>query len=188
MTRLYRASQADLEIRGGDGRTIYGLAVPFDTPTEIRELGRSYIEVFKRGAFAKTLRERGDKVKVLALHNRRELPLGRAQRLEEDAAGLLAELRVSKTSSGDEVLELVRDGALDSLSIGFTPIKSVDRPPASRGDPPVVERREVALHEISVTPFPAYDGAQIAGVRHDQASTSVETWRKRLDLAKKAYT
>ena len=35
---------------------------------------------------------------------------------------MYGEARVSKTAAGDEVLELVRDGALDSFSVCFQPI------------------------------------------------------------------
>ena len=180
MTLLHRATPADLEIRG-DGRTVVGIAVPFDTPANIVEAGRSYVEVFRRGAFTKTLTQRGAaKVKVLANHDRQRLPIGRAHDLREDPAGLYAELRVSQTRDGDEVLELVRDGALDGLSIGFSPINH------RNGAGGVVERVEVALREISVTAFPAYEQAAIAGVRADgrplHPPFDREAARRRLDL------
>ena len=41
--RLYRVSPVDLELRG-DGRTVVGIAMPFDQPTEIREDGQTYTE------------------------------------------------------------------------------------------------------------------------------------------------
>jgi hypothetical protein len=47
---LYRVTPADLEIRG-DGRTVAGIAVPFDEPTPIRDSFGGYTEVFRRGAF-----------------------------------------------------------------------------------------------------------------------------------------
>lgn len=156
---LNRAHQADLEIRG-DGRTVVGIAVPFDTPTPIRDASGSYTEVFRRGAFAKTIRERGDRVKFLAQHDRRSMPLGRATLLREDGAGLYAEFHVSATQAGGEALELIRDGALDALSIGFRPVR--DRWNQDRS---MVERLEARLDEVSAVSFPAYDGALIAGVR-----------------------
>ena len=112
---LNRAHQADLEIRG-DGRTVVGIAVPFDAPTPIRDASGSYTELFRRGAFAKTISERGDRVKFLAQHDRRAMPLGRATLLREDAAGLYAEFRVSQTRDGDDALALIRDGALVPLA------------------------------------------------------------------------
>ena len=152
----------DLEIRG-DGRTVYGLAVPFDAPTPIRDRSGTYDEVFRMGAFTETIRERGDRVKFLANHNREVFPLGRATMLREDPAGLIGEFRVSATAAGDEALELIRDGVLDALSIGFAPIQSLGR----EGRDPVVERTAVKLMEVSAVAFPAYEGAVIAGVRSE---------------------
>jgi len=116
--------------------------------------------VFKRGAFAKTIDDRGDRVKFLAQHDRRSMPLGRATLLREDATGLYGEFRVSNTAAGDEALELIRDGALDAFSVGFRPVR--DRWNADRS---MVERTEARLDEVSAVAFPAYDGALIAGVR-----------------------
>jgi len=157
--------QADLEIRGGDGRTVVGIAVPFDQPTEIRELGRSYREVFRRGAFARTIAERGpSRVKFLALHDFRKLPLGRAEVLTEDAGGLYGEFRVSKTRDGDEALELIRDGALDGLSVGFEPVQSGDKWNRSEN---MLERIEVKLREVSAVWASTYRGAVISAVRSE---------------------
>ena len=162
--KLYRVSHADLEVRSdGDGRTVAGIAVPYDDPVEIRTGLSTFTEVFRRGAFAKTISERGPaKVKFLLSHDTRKLPLGRAVELREDAAGLFAEFRVSKTTEGDDALESIRDGALDALSIGFEPVK--DRWNKTRD---FVERLEAKLFEVSATPFPAYENAAIVGVRAD---------------------
>ena len=157
---LYRANQPDLEVRS-DGRTVHGVAVPWDTPARVNDGFGPYTEVFRKGAFERTIRERGHKVKALANHDRRSLPLGRANLVREDAAGLYTELRVSKTRAGDEALELVRDGALDAFSVGFVPVKEREGPDG------LVERTEVRLNEVSLVAFPAYDGAAIAGIRGD---------------------
>jgi HK97 family phage prohead protease len=162
MSTLYRIHDgADLEVRG-DGRTLYGVVVPFDTPTRISSrLEGQFDEVFRPGSFARTIRERSTKVRLHVLHDQTtRLPIGRASELREDPAGLVGEFRVSKTAAGDEVLELVRDGALDGLSIGFRPIR--DRWSKGRRS---VERLEVALNEVSVVASPAYAGARIVGVR-----------------------
>lgn len=178
--RLYRANPVDLEVRG-DGRTVVGIAMPFDQPTEIRDASGTYQETFRFGSFRKTIAERGPQgVKTFAKHQRASLPIGRASVLREDPAGLYSELRVSKTAAGDEILELVRDGALDSLSIGFQPVK--DR--QVRGG---VERLEVRLFEVSIVDFPAYVGATIAGVRSDERHLSPEAAARRLDLLDRTW-
>lgn len=156
---LSRAFVSDIEIRsGGDGRTVHGIVVPFDQVALVSDGGRPYKEAFQRGAFAKTIAERGNRVKLLSQHQSRLNPLGRATLLREDAAGLYGEFRVSATSAGDESLELVRDGALDSFSIGFKGIKHADR----NG---VKWRLEVRLREASLVTFPSYEGALVGGIR-----------------------
>lgn len=157
---LTRIAPVDLEIRG-DGRTVAGIAVPFDQAAEIRVApGDSFIEVFRKGSFTKTIAERGDRVKALAMHDHRSLPLGRVTKLREDAAGLYAELRMSKTRDADEALELVKDGALDSFSIGFSPVRDRWSNDGSR-----VERLEVSLREVSLVAFPVYESARVLAVR-----------------------
>lgn len=181
--RLTRATPCELEVRG-DGRTVIGLCVPFDAPTQIREAMGGYAETFQRGSFARTIAERGDRVKFLAHHDRRSMPLGRAVLLREDAAGLYGEFRVSKTAAGDEALELIRDGALDALSIGFEPIPSRD---VWSRDRSAVTRTEVRLHEVSAVSFPAYESALISGVREAAPTLSVDAARRRLDLITKTW-
>ena len=157
---LTRAYAPTLEVRE-DGRTIVGVAVPFNSPTEIRDLGGSYREQFAAGAFARTIAERGpSRVKLLLQHDDRRLPIGRAVSLTETPQGLVAELAVSKTPDGDTALELVRDGTLDGLSVSFRSIRQT-----RKGD--LVTRTEVQLREISLTGFPAYDDARVSAVRSD---------------------
>jgi HK97 family phage prohead protease len=156
-----RSFPADLEIRG-DGRTVVGLAAPFGVTTRIGDPMYGFDETIRRGAFARSIRERGDKIKFLAMHNYEALPIGRATLLREDPAGLYGEFRVSKTQAGDEVLELIRDGSLDGLSIGFFPLESGSKWSANRD---AVELTEVKLIEVSAVTFPAFETALISGVR-----------------------
>ena len=162
--RETRSFYMPLEVRaGGDGRTVGGLVVPYNTPTEIREMAGSYIETFRPGAFAKSISERGSKVKLLAEHSRGSLPIGKAVNFRETGAGLHGEFYVSRTQAGDEALELVRDGALDSFSVGFEPLK--DTWSADRAS---VERVEARLWETSLVGIPAYEDALITSVRSDE--------------------
>jgi HK97 family phage prohead protease len=74
--------------------------------------------------------------------------------------------KISKTALGDEVLELVRDGAVSGLSIGFVPITDRWAPDRSR-----VERLRAALDHVAVVRTPAYPDARIAALRAAQNST-----------------
>src|SRR4051812_18531832 len=95
---------ADLEVRsGGDGRTIVGLAAPFDKWNPIRDNAGTYDELIDRGAFTRTIAQRGTKVPLHAMHESRKLPLGPVRSLTESEDGLRMEAYVSKTVAGDEV-------------------------------------------------------------------------------------
>lgn len=173
---ITRHFEPDLEVRAaGDGRTIAGIVVPFDRVARVSDGGPSYDEMFRRGSFAKTIKERGDRVKLLSQHNSHTNPLGRAVELREDAAGLFGEFRVSKTQAGDEALELVRDGALDSFSVGFAPVNHV----SENG---VKVRTEVKLREASLVTFPAYEDALITGVRSTLDALANMTAEERAEL------
>lgn len=159
MNVITRAFAGDLQIRAdGTGRTIAGLVVPYDTVARVSDGGRPYDEMFRFGSMSKTIAERGDRVKLLLQHDRNN-PIGRATLLREDPAGLYGEFAVSAVPAGDQAIELVRDGVLDSFSVGFAPIKSVKD---ERG---ITVRTEVALREASLVTFPAYDEARIMALR-----------------------
>lgn len=173
---LYRDAPG-LELRfAGEGRTIHGLAVPYGQTTTVSDspTGAPYEERFVRGAFARSIDQRADKVKLLVNHQMRErLPIGRSMRLEETDAGLEVEFLVANTRDGDEALALVRDGVVDGFSVGFAPVKH------HRTKDGVLERTEAALREVSLTAFPAYAGATVAGVRSESELDEV---RARLGL------
>lgn len=145
-----------LEVRAGsDGRTISGLVVPFG---EVFRFG-SLRERFVRGAFTRTIAERGaSRVKLLQQHDEDSFPIGVATALREDSAGLFGDFRIAKTTRGDEALDLVKDGILDGLSVGFIPI-------ASRANGDVTERTEVSLRHVGLVDDPAYNSARVHSVR-----------------------
>jgi HK97 family phage prohead protease len=162
---IYRSVETEIHIRsaaqGGDGRTIYGIAVPYGLPQRIND---KLTEQFARGAFnhmvdgsANVLLTRGH----VGTHE--QWPgtiIGKTLMLRDDAAGLYGEWRVSNTAKGDETLELVRDGIFTNLSVGFLEGRSRTLPNG------VVERTRADLFEVSVELKGAYgSAAAIAGVR-----------------------
>jgi len=54
----------------------------------------------------------------------------------------------------------LRDGVLNKMSVGFAPVKD-------RKEDGVVVREEVALKEVSIVSFPAYNNADVLSVRED---------------------
>lgn len=151
---LYRTA----DLTPGSGRTVFGVVVPFGQVAEVSDGAGSYRERFEFGSFDRSIRERGSKVRLFDSHNTRRLPIGRATELNERSDGLHAAFEIAATRDGDDALELVRSGTVDSFSIGFRGIRE-------RFDGDVMVRTEVALMEVSLVGLPAYAGATVAGVR-----------------------
>lgn len=153
-TRNYDAT---LELRAdGDGRTVVGIAVPYDVEQRI---GPNLVEVFRKGVFRNVTRA-ANRVKLLYQH-KTDAPIGRAIMLEERDGGLYGEFRISKTEAGDEALELIRDGVLSNLSVGFQPLED-------RKVNGVINRMKAHLAEVSLVTFGAYgDAANIVAVRQE---------------------
>jgi HK97 family phage prohead protease len=166
-----RNYSVNLELRANsDGRTIFGIAVPYNKEQRITS---TMVEVFRKGVFSEVIKA-PHRVKLLRGHGENNV-LGRATLLKETDDGLYAEFKISKTREGDEALELVKDGALDQLSVGFMPIKNKKRPDG------VMERLKAHLAEVSLVTFGAYgELAAITGMREGQAQLT-----PRLDEARK---
>lgn len=114
--RQYRTFGSELEVRSNsDGRTIYGIAVPWGVPKRITG---NLVEQWASGAFDHQLRS------VRRIRFAREhvdlggTLIGTLTDMRNDAAGQYVELRAARTPLGDETIELAKEGALD-LSIGF---------------------------------------------------------------------
>lgn len=155
---FYRAWRPDIEVRSqGDGRTIYGIAVPYNTPVRI---DRDLVEQFARGAFNHQLRS-PNRVKFAREHILLGGDLiGAVTMLRDDAAGLYFEARAARTPKGDETVELVKEGALDEVSIYFRERQNRTLPGG------ITERVTANLLEIASVFQGAYgQGALVAGVR-----------------------
>ncbi len=169
----------DISIRaGGDGRTVTAYAAVFDTPAEIRDQEGHYYETISPTAFNKTLKERAGNIQVFYNHGRTilgtpserfSMPLGVPLEIKPDSRGLLTVTRYSKTNTADEVLELIRDGAIrgQSFSGRFVAGQS-DRTRGGYAGIDAVRRNEVLLKEYGPTPMPAYKEAAMVGVRAEE--------------------
>lgn len=160
---LYRASTEDIEIltrsKGGDGRTVFGRAVPYNVEQYIN---RDLVEKFVPGAFKHQL-SAAHRVRFTRDHiSHGGTLIGKTIALEERADGLYGTWRVSATAAGDETLELLRDGVLTQLSIGFR-----EAPNGNRREPNgVIVRTKAHLFEVSVVMDGAYgDEATVSEVR-----------------------
>lgn len=175
----------DLELRSsGDGRTIYGIAVPWNRYQWIDD---TLAEGFQSGAFNHQLRAAN---RVWFAREHIKLgghQIGTPTLMRNDAAGLYVELRTSKTPRGDEALELFRDGALRQMSIMFAPVQNrrivvpadeiAPHPvrgtrAVASGNVTVAVRTKANLREVALVLEGAYgDMAAGAGVRSVDGST-----------------
>jgi len=171
----------DISIRsGGDGRTVEAYAAVFDRPVPIRDHQGEYSEQIARGAFRKTLSERGTDFRVFYNHARTihgessdmfSLPIGTPVEVREDARGLVTVTRYNNTPLAEQVLESIRNGDIRGQSFSGRFVKSNPTPPrygfraADDGSLTTVTRTEVDMLEYGPTPFPAYNEAAILGVR-----------------------
>lgn len=152
---LLRSFTSGLEVR--DGRTITGRAVPWYEPAEIHSHGETYVEEFSPGSVSPMA------CQLTADHPQsgRDLPVGHGP-LRNEPDGLYGDWRVSRTTFGDDLLELVRDGAVDGLSVGFQPVLAADLWTADRSH---VTRTQVVLDHVAVVRRGAYTGAKILALR-----------------------
>jgi uncharacterized protein len=145
--------QTELKADAGDKRQIEGYASTFGGDPD------SYGDVIVKGAFAESLRAR--KPKLLWQHDQAQ-PIGKATRLEEDSKGLYGRWQLAGTSQALDAYELVKEGLVEGLSIGFIP-KEWDY----RADDGVRILHTVDLLEISAVTIPANENALITGVKAD---------------------
>lgn len=126
-------------------------------------------DMILRGAFSKTLRERTSNVKLLWQHQMDE-PIGVIERIFEDSKGLYVEGRLLLgVARAREAYDLVKAGALEGMSIGYTPIKYAFEPKTGTR-----QIQEVTLWEVSLVTFPANTHAGITVVKSGEQPLLLE--------------
>ena len=144
ITREFQARLVETE-----ERTIVGLAVPYGQ--EIELTGNTK-ERFEPGAI--------DGVEDVKLFYGHEEPIGKVIEGRDTPEGYEIVARISDTPRGNEVYTLLQDDVLNRFSVGFFPV--VDRKEGQ-----TIVRELVDLKEVSVVPFPAFEGAKITEVRSE---------------------
>ena len=139
------------EIRATDAekREVSGMAVPYNDTIDI---GGGWSERFEKGAV-----DLNADVKLFRDH---EDIIGVVTEMEETDEGLMIKAKISETVLGNETLNLVKDGAIRSFSVGFIPVTDVKK------DNTII-RKKVNLKEVSLVAFPAYDKAEVLSVREE---------------------
>jgi HK97 family phage prohead protease len=135
-----------------------GLFEGYASLFRIADLGKDVVEP---GAFRDSLMRRGPAgVKLLWQHDPSE-PIGRWLSLTEDSRGLFVRGQLLlAVARAREIHALMREGAVDGLSIGF-------RSERARTEPRTGLRRleRVDLWEISLVTFPMLPQARVSAVK-----------------------
>lgn len=152
---LYKAFPVDFKAIDEDG-TIEGYGATFGNQDFVGD-------VIEKGAFSKAVRDnkRGAaSIKMLWQHDYKQ-PIGTFSELKEDDNGLFVKGKIAvKSASGLNAYELIKAGAVDSLSIGFSATQwEVDAKTGIR------TLKEIKLYEISPVTFPANPKAKIEAVK-----------------------
>ncbi|MCC5980349.1 MAG: HK97 family phage prohead protease [Oceanicaulis sp.] len=114
-------------------------------------------DIVRPGAFADSLAKRGaEGIRMLFQHEADE-PVGVWDEVHEDARGLYVRGHILETTGrGAATAALIREGAVDGLSIGF---RVLDEKLRADGKGRVLTRLD--LWEISIVTFPMAEGARL---------------------------
>ena len=146
----------------------------------------SYGEVVEPGAFVEGLvkkKREGQKVKLLWQHDPHQ-PIGVWDDLAEDAKGLWVKGRLFKDSvpKAAEAYALLKEGAIDGLSIGYRTIASAPK----AGKPGVVSLIKLDLVENSIVTFAANERARVEVVKSILDAGALPTVREFEGLLREA--
>lgn len=160
----------DLEIREAEGENDFvefeGYAIKWNEEAEIGGWFFSWREKFKKGAFKKTIAERGPsgngQIKFKNRHQWNRENAAKYLELKEDNTGLFFRARTIATDAGRNLAVELREGVVDTLSIAFDALQeTLDK----KEDPILRTVTESKLFEISSVDWPAYEGATVGAVR-----------------------
>jgi phage head maturation protease len=189
--RFYTVDDIHILSRGegdGSGRVVEAYAAVFGDPVPIADHQGDYEEEIDRHAFDDVLashaRRRGgiaSAVRVLYNHGRTmggqeaaafQTPLGRPLEIVPDSRGLLTRTEYAKTPHAEEILELIRAGAITAQSFvgGIFRSDPALRGPGDKYRPrggtlTRVRRLALGLREYGPVLYAAYPGAEVLGVR-----------------------
>jgi len=135
-------------------------------------------DIIEKGAFKKTIKEMGERVKVYWIHDWQN-PIGTVLELKEVSAkklpqkildrapdatgGLLVKGYVSRIPEGDRALEQMRDGTLNEMSIGFDTMKEEWKEDEDGKE--VRHLKEVKLFDVSPVPLAMNPAALVLDVK-----------------------
>lgn len=141
----------------------------------------SDMDIIRRGAFAKSLQERGinsasnRKIAFLRYHDWQK-PIGKFLELREDEFGLYAVAQLSESTDGMDAMADYKDGIIREHSIGFRYVKDkirfIEDESMEDGDG-YYEVNEVQLYEGSAVTFGANEYTNVIEVSKSQGSEDI---------------
>jgi HK97 family phage prohead protease len=150
MIRLTANDTFVLAEEGEAPRTISGIAVPWGVEATVSDGTRVR---FERGSLPVT----GKKPKLLKYHDSTQ-PVGVVTGRVDSDKGMIFTARISATSEGNDMIELIKDQAVDAVSVG------VDVIDASYDDDGTMVIAKADWVELSLVTQPAFKGATITDV------------------------
>ncbi len=181
----------------GSGRYLEGRAVPYG---EWANIGW-FMEQMAQGVFERSISEAAKGLPLLLWHNNRTWPVGVSERWTEADGGLDGVWKLDTSQEAARAAELAEKDMLTGMSVGFVPIRSewefVDwedwDPDLGPEHMDKVTRLEGRLLEVSLTPTPAFAGAQVSLVRTREAKkvregrvgAELQAWRNYLESVKR---
>ena len=163
-----RVAEIRAEAPPADGEKaliLSGRPVVYESPTEIHDIGGSYIEIVKRGALDGA--DLGD-VRLLVGHDATRIPLARTPRtmsLEVDADGLTFRAQLPDTEAGKEAFQAVERGDIRGLSFAFTVPEGGDEYNPTTNTRTI--NRIAKVYECTLTAFPAYESTYVSAESRD---------------------
>jgi HK97 family phage prohead protease len=193
--RVVELELRDVAVAGKPYRYLEGRAVPYGEWADIgffveQHAPRSFAHSTKGGT--------GKNLPLLLFHENRSFPIGHAEKWVHDDGGLDGVWRLNDSAEAQRAARAAEEKDLLGLSVGFVPVRSqwsyVEdwNPELGPDHKDRVVREESRLMEVSLTPTPAFAGAEVACVRtgyslEARAATvkpkalAVDAWRAELE-------
>lgn len=159
---IHEAPPVEFRFAPGDAGTLSGYASVFGPPAD------QHGDIVAPGAFAKSIAA-GVRPLMLWSHDLSE-PIGAWTDVREDQTGLHVTGRLTlETRRGAEAYALLRDGALNGLSIGFRAVGFEEREDGGR------LLTDIDLAEVSLVTLPSASRARVSSVKSEITPRTIET-------------
>lgn len=162
----FTAEAVTIDAAGPDGsprRTISGIAVPYGVEATVSD--GTTVRVLE-GALPVD-----GKAPRLFMNHDATSAIGLVTSRESTSEGMLFTAKISDTPDGNIAMTLMKDGVLDSVSIGITPTSF------AYDEAGVMEIKKAVWTELSIVAVPAFEGAQIteiaASIHHEDEEVSI---------------